>query len=151
MPELAGQIDRFLDELRRENASAHTVRNYASDLDQFLLYFTIEEKPSPTVEEIDALAIREWLGYLYEQGLTAVSMRRKLTSVRSLFKFLTREGVVSTNVARLVRTPKAPKSLPVVMTAEQTNILVDAVPETADKLERPFPAQIGRASCRERV
>src|SRR5205807_9356673 len=39
MPELAAEIDRFLDELRRENASAHTVRNYASDLAQFLEYF----------------------------------------------------------------------------------------------------------------
>src|SRR3984893_10497215 len=141
MPDLERQVDRFLDELRRENASAHTVRNYASDLAQFLSYFTIEDKPNPAVEELDALAIREWLGYLYEQGLTAVSIRRKLASVRSLFKFLTREGVVATNVARLVRTPKAPKSLPVVMTAEQTNILVDAVPETAEKLERPFPAR----------
>src|SRR6266478_5788012 len=49
MPELAAEIDRFLDELRRENASAHTLRNYASDLAQFLEYFTIKEKPQ--VEE----------------------------------------------------------------------------------------------------
>src|SRR5260370_41677396 len=44
MPDLATEIDRFLDELRRENASAHTVRNYASDLAQFLEYFTIQAK-----------------------------------------------------------------------------------------------------------
>src|SRR5258708_2694991 len=43
MPELAAEIDRFLDELRRENASPHTVRNYASDLAQFLAYFTIRD------------------------------------------------------------------------------------------------------------
>ena len=141
MPELAGAIQRYLDELRRENASAHTIRNYASDLDQFLSYFTLKDKPGPAVEEIDALAVREWLGHLYEQRLTAVSMRRKLAAVRSLFKFLAREGVVPGNVARLVRTPKAPKSLPVVMTAEQTNTLVDAVPQTAEKLERPNPAR----------
>ena len=141
MPDLAHEIGRFLDELRRENASTHTIRNYASDLAQFLFYFTVDDQRPPAVEQIDALAIREWLGHLYEQRLTAVSMRRKLASVRSFFKFLTREGVVSTNVARLVRTPKAPKSLPVVMTAEQTNVLVDAIPATADKLERPFPAR----------
>jgi integrase/recombinase XerC len=68
-------------------------------------------------------------------------MRRKLASVRSLFKFLLRDGVVAVNAARLVRTPKAPKSLPVVMTAEQTNTLVDAIPGAADKLERPYPAR----------
>jgi len=141
MPELAAEIGRFLDELRRENASAHTVRNYASDLAQFLEYFTIQDKAEnrPSVEEIDALAIREWLGHLYEQQLTAVSMRRKLAAVRSFFKFLLRDGVVAINVARLVRTPKAPKSLPAVMTAEQTNTLVEGV--AADKLERPYPAR----------
>jgi len=140
MPDLARQIDRFLDELRRENASAHTVRNYASDLQQFLDYFTIDNT-TPSVEQIDTLAIREWLGHLFEQRLTAVSMRRKLAAVRSLFKYLTREGAIVNNPARRVRTPKAPKSLPVVMTAEQTNTLVDAIPGTADDLDRPFPAR----------
>ncbi len=141
MPELASQIERFLDELRRQNASAHTIRNYASDLDQLLQYFSIPGKPKPALEDIDTLAIREWLGHLYKQRLTAVSMRRKLASVRSLFKFLLREGVVLKNVARMVRTPKAPKSLPFVMTAEQTNVLVDGVLPAADKFERPYPAR----------
>jgi integrase/recombinase XerC len=141
MPELSGQIERFLEELRRQNASAHTVRNYASDLEQFLAYFTIPDKPKPSVDDVDALAVREWLGHLYERQLTAISMRRKLAAVRSFFKFLLREGVVEKNVARMVRTPKAPKSLPLVMTAEQTNALVDGVTPAADKLERPYPGR----------
>src|ERR1700682_2169197 len=66
-------------------------------------------------------------------------MRRKLAAVRSFFKFLLRDGLVAINVARLVRTPKAPKSLPAVMTAEQTNTLVEGV--AADKFERPYPAR----------
>src|SRR3984885_1383725 len=141
MPDLAGQIDLFLDELRRQSASEHTVRNYALDLHQFLVYFAIPGKPKPTLEQIDALAIREWLGHLYEEQLTAVSRRRKLASVRSFFKFLLREGLVEKNVARMVRTPKAPKTLPAVMTAEQTNALVDGVTGAADKFERPYPAR----------
>jgi integrase/recombinase XerC len=141
MPELAGEIQRFLEELRRQNASEHTVRNYASDLEQLVAYFSIPGKPKPAVAAIDTLAIREWLGHLFEQRLTAVSMRRKLAAVRSLFKFLLREGVVEKNVARAVRTPKAPKSLPVVMSAEQTNVLVDGVTAAADKFERPYPAR----------
>ena len=139
MPDLANQIERFLDELRRANVSAHTLRNYGSDLTQLLEYFTVEGKPRPDIGDIDGLAIREWLGHLYQQRLTAVSMRRKLAAVRSFFKFLVREGVTSTNVAKLVRTPKAPKSLPRVMTAEQTNVLVDGVGGAADKFERPYP------------
>jgi integrase/recombinase XerC len=141
MPDLSQQIGQFLDELRRQNASQHTVRNYASDLDQFLAYFTLSGEAKPTVEGIDALAIREWLGHLYQQQLTAVSMRRKLAAVRSFFKFLLREGLVEKNVARMVRTPKMPKTLPEVMTAEQTNTLVDGVTGAADKFERPYPAR----------
>jgi integrase/recombinase XerC len=137
MPDLATQIENYLAELKRANASAHTLRNYASDLGQFLDYFAVKEKVA--VEEIDLLAVREWLGHLYGQKLTAVSMRRKLAAVRSLFKYMLREGVIATNVARLVRTPKAPKSLPVVMTAEQTNTLVEGV--AADTFERPYPAR----------
>jgi integrase/recombinase XerC len=141
MFDLADRIASYLDELRRQNASSHTVRNYASDLDQFRAYFTISGQEKPRAEQIDALAVREWLGHLYEQRLTAVSMRRKLAAVRSFFKFLLREGVVDKNVARLVRTPKAPKTLPSVMTAEQTNALVDGVARAADQFERPFPAR----------
>jgi integrase/recombinase XerC len=141
MPDLAGEIRKFLQELSRRNASAHTLRNYASDLNQFLTYFTIDAKPHPLVEEIDALAVREWLGHLYQQRLTASSMGRKLAAVRSLFKFLLREGVVQLNVARQVRTPKIPKRLPDVMTAEQTNSMVDGIPAAAGKLERPHPAR----------
>jgi integrase/recombinase XerC len=141
MPDLSEQIGQFLDELRRQNASQHTVRNYASDLDQFLAYFTLSGETKPAVEGIDALAIREWLGHLYEQQLTAVSMRRKLAAVRSFFKFLLREGLVEKNVARMVRTPKMPKTLPEVMTPEQTNALVDGVTGAADKFERPYPAR----------
>jgi integrase/recombinase XerC len=141
MPDLAGEIQKFLEELSRRNASAHTLRNYASDLNQFLTYFAIAAKPHPQVEELDALAIREWLGHLYQERLTAASMGRKLAAVRSLFKFLLREGVVNANVARQVRTPKIPKRLPDVMTAEQTNTMLDGIPAAAEKLERPHPAR----------
>ncbi len=137
MPELVGQIERYLDQLRRENASPHTIRNYASDLGQFREYFSPPGGETPSMGQIDTLALREWLGYLYKQNLSAVSMRRKLAAVRSFSKFLTREGDFSTNVAKLLRTPKAPQKLPRVLTAEQTNSLVDQVAE--DKLERPYP------------
>ena len=139
MPDLAKTVERFLEELRRANVSEHTLRNYGSDLEQFLRYFTVRGSPKSAAEEIDGLAIREWLGHLYQQRLAAVSMRRKLAAVRSFFKYLLREGIVEKNVARLVRAPKAPKSLPRVMTAEQTNVLVDGVAPAAEKFERPHP------------
>lgn len=79
------------------------------------------------------------MGDLYRQGLEAVSIRRKLAAVRSLFKFMQKEGVVTVNVARLVRTPKAPQKIPAVPTAEQTNTLIDEV--ASKDLDRPFPAR----------
>src|SRR5207249_9143218 len=91
MSKLAEDIDRFLDQLRRENMSQHTLRNYASDLTQFLEYFTPPDAGPPAPGEFDTLALREWLGHLYRQNLSPVSTRRKLSAVRSFFRFLTRE------------------------------------------------------------
>jgi len=139
MPELEDAITRYLAELRRENASPHTLRNYGSDLREFAAYFSPPGATPPAPAAITALDLREWLGALYERGLNVVSVRRTLAAVRSLFHFMTREGTVPTNVARLVRTPKAPKRMPGVPTAEQTNGLIDAV--ALDKFERPHPAR----------
>src|SRR5260370_37986870 len=105
-------IDVFRAELRRANASEHTVRNYESDLTQFLEYLTPPDADPPPLDAIDTLIIREWLGSLYQQRLAAVSMRRKLAAVRSLVKFMQRQGGVEVNVARLVLTPNAPKIIP---------------------------------------
>lgn len=137
MSEIASAAARYLAELARENASAHTLRNYSADLDQFVAYFSPPGAAPPRPEAITALLIREWLGDLYQRELSVITIRRKLAAVRSLFKFMLRERMIPSNPARLVRTPKAPKRVPVVPTAEQTNTLVDAVGD--GKLERPHP------------
>jgi integrase/recombinase XerC len=137
MSELQAGIERYLAELARQNVSVHTLRNYGTDLAQLLFYFSPPGTEPPAPGRIDSLQLREWLGDLYDRGLSVISIRRKLAAVRSLFKFLLREGTVSANVARLVRTPRAPKRVPIVPTAEQTNKLVDGV--GADTFERPHP------------
>jgi integrase/recombinase XerC len=136
-PALTAAIDRYLSDLRLQNASPHTLRNYASDLQQFALYFSPPGQDPPAPAEFTVLQIREWLGDLYKRSLSPVTVRRKLAAVRSLFQFLAKNGSVPTNIARLVRTPKAPQRLPTVPSAEQTNELINAV--AADRLERPFP------------
>jgi integrase/recombinase XerC len=135
--ELDAAIDRYLNELRVRNASPHTLRNYATDLARFATYFSPKDTTPPEPSEFTPLLLREWLSHLYEEKLSVVSMRRKLAAVRSLFDFLAREGTVATNIARLVRTPKAPKKLPSVPSAEQTNRLLNDI--AAGKLERAFP------------
>jgi integrase/recombinase XerC len=139
MSELASHIDRFLDELKRNNVSPHTLAAYGSDLAQFLEYFSPPGTEPPSPKQFEVWNIREWLGSLYSQGLSAVSMRRKLAALRAFFRFLAREGTIDINPARLVRTPKAPQRLPGVMSEEQVNGLINDV--SAGKIERPHPAR----------
>src|SRR5215471_6019813 len=137
MSELAQAIERYLAALRAENSSPHTLRNYESDLKQFLDYFSPPQSAPPASAAITALDLREWMGSLYDRGLDAISIRRKLAAVRSLFHFLAREGAIVANPARLVRTPKAARRVPSVPTAEQTNVLVNGIGE--DRFNRPHP------------
>ena len=137
MSELERQIGRYLDEMKRQNASPHTLRNYTIDLGRFLDYFSPPGATPPSPPEIDLPMLREWLADLYRQPLSRVTVRRKLAVLRSFFKFMLRDGVVSVNVARLLRTPKTPKTLPRVMSEEQAARLIDGV--GGEKLGRSYP------------
>jgi integrase/recombinase XerC len=139
MSELARQTERYLAELERTGLSPHTLRAYAADLARFLEYLSPPDLSPPEPQAIDTLILREWLSSLYRDELTPVTIRRKLAAVRGLFRFLYREGAIPVNAARLVRTPKAPKTLPEVPSEEQVNTLIDAV--AAGEIERPHPAR----------
>jgi integrase/recombinase XerC len=142
MPEaLRHQIALFMESLARENASAHTIRNYARELNWFADYLTPPDGEPPPVQEIDVLTIREWMTQLYERKLTATSIRRALAAVRSLFRFLQHAGVVEQNPARLVRTPKLPKLLPRVITTERVSKLLDDSPNEAESANRRHAAR----------
>lgn len=139
MPELETQITAYLGELARQSSSPHTLDAYASDLRQFREHLTPPDSLPPSPDTIDLLTLREWLACLYRDQLTPVTIRRKLAAVRGLFRFMVREGVVPVNVARLIHTPKTPKKLPEVMSAEQANALLDGV--ATQSLERLYPAR----------
>ena len=140
MSELAAQIDRYVADLvRRGNSRSHRGGLPFGDLRELLHYLSPPEAEPPAPSAIDLLTLREWLAWLYSHQLTAVSIRRKLAAVRGLFRFMLREGVVPLNVARLVRTPKAPQKLPEVMSPETVNALIDGVP--ASQFERPHPVR----------
>jgi len=135
MSDLACQIERYLAELQRRNMSLHTVRCYRSDLEQFLAYFSDTEPPRSA--EIDRLAIRGWLGGLWDRKLDVMSIRRKLAAVRSFFQFLLVDGVIRLNPAKLVDNPKPATRLPKVPTAEEAKALLDRV-DTVEA-ERAWP------------
>lgn len=133
MPALSTEIASFLDSLRREQASPHTIRNYESDLRQFEAHVA----PAPLTEEIDLATLRAWVSTLFQDKRMATSIRRKVASLRAFFRYEMRHGRTRTNPAKLLILPKLPKSLPRVPTAEQVNNLVDAVDN--NDLDRPFP------------
>jgi integrase/recombinase XerC len=115
-------IEKFLAYLHSvRNASAHTLRNYASDLEQFQTYLNPPDSPPAELKEIDHRVIREYLGYLHDHKLQKSSMARKLAVLRSFLKFCAREGLVKENPARLVSTPKLPKRVPSILSAEEMN------------------------------
>lgn len=125
-------VANFLRHLRERNASPHTVKAYSSDLAIFAAY-----AGSRGWKEIDHIAVRGFLSQLYEKGLSKTSVARALAAVRSLYRWLAREGVVEHNPAKLVSTPKLPKKLPRVPTIEEMNSVLDGqMPETAAFPER---------------
>lgn len=122
----------FLHHLRENNSSRHTIKAYAGDLENFSAY-----AGSRGWKQIDHIAIRGFLSQLYEKGLSKTSVARSLAAVRSLYRWLAREGVVDQNPAKLVATPKLPKKLPRVPTIEEMNSVLDGkMPETAAFPER---------------
>lgn len=122
----------FLRHLAERNASPHTIKAYTGDLADFSSY-----AGARGWKQIDHLAIRGFLSQLYERGLSKTSVARSLAAVRSLFRWLAREGVVEQNPAKLVATPKLPKKLPRVPTIEEMNSVLDGeMPEQAAFPER---------------
>lgn len=136
MPTIRDSASKYLAELARRGASKHTLRNYASDLQQFACYFEPPGATAPPLETLDLPLMREWLAGLYDAGLSVISIRRKLAAVRAMFKFLMQEGILAKNVAARLRTPKTKQRLPEVMSAEKTNNMLDAV-EAGDLVEVP--------------
>src|SRR5881396_211915 len=106
-------LDQFFQHLKYErNVSPHTLRNYQSDLDQFRDHlFKIEKRDDFPVADIDRLTIREWMASLHGDH-KKTSVARKLASLRTFFQFVIREGVIESNPAKMVATPKIERKIP---------------------------------------
>jgi integrase/recombinase XerC len=130
---IAGKaVADFLRHLGERNASPHTIKAYTRDLSLFAAY-----AGSRGWKQIDHIAVRGFLSQLYSNGLEKTSVARALAAVRSLYRWLAREGVVEQNPAKLVATPKLPKKLPRVPTIEEMNSVIDGeMPQVAAFPER---------------
>ncbi len=125
MREEVTQYLRYLRDVR--NASPHTLRNYQTDLEQFADYVAPPGGKALALEKIDHRVIREYLGKLHGERLARATVARHLAALRSFFKFCVRDGRLKQNPARLVATPKLPKRVPSVLTAEEINSFLDSL------------------------
>jgi len=118
-------LEQFLGFLRYEKRySDHTVTAYEKDLDQFI-QFGNDMVGDFCFVEADHHLIRQWIISLMDNGVKVVSVRRKISTLRSLYKFLLREGLMKKNPVNLVMTPKTGKKLPQFVQEKDMNRLLD--------------------------
>jgi integrase/recombinase XerC len=136
------EMEKFIQYLQYErNVSPQTIREYRRDVRQFADFLTPPGEQTLPINDIDHRIIREFVSSLYDRGLTKASVARRLAALRTFFKFCIREKFARQNPARLVATPKLPKRVPRVMTAEQLNRFLDnlGANNAAHKFRRAKP------------
>ncbi len=118
-------LKSFISYLTHEKRySLHTIMSYENDISQFLNY--TEEKYSVfDIGLINHQMIRSWLVYLMQSGLSAKSINRKFSALRSYFLFLLREGIVVKNPTKKVIPPKIGKRLPSIVQKNEIDRLLD--------------------------
>ncbi|MDP4204773.1 MAG: tyrosine-type recombinase/integrase [Bacteroidota bacterium] len=117
--------EEFLKYLQYEKrCSLHTIKAYRIDLDQFVI-FSHKRVGDFDVSKIDFHLLREWVVFLMENKTSARSVNRKISTLKSFFKYLLREEVVLTNPADGLIKPKMEKKLPVFVGEDALNILLD--------------------------
>jgi integrase/recombinase XerC len=118
-------IDKFTEYLEAErNASAYTVRNYTRDLWSFADFSREHGTRSPKM--VDKQLVRRYLAYLSEQRVARSSVNRRMSAIRSFFRYLLREEIVRKNPAAVISSPKMERRLPAFLTVEEARRLVEA-------------------------
>jgi integrase/recombinase XerC len=116
-----GLIYQFIHHLSSEkNASPHTCRNYLRDLEQFESFLD-----GMAVEKVDRLVLRKYLSYLHRKNRKS-SIARKLSTLRSFFKYLVREQIIPSNPAKPVSSPKIDKLLPTALSVDEAFRLMES-------------------------
>ena len=119
-------IDSFLDYLRYErNYSNYTIEAYSKDLRQFEEYVKLNKESVFVPGDVDADLVRSWIVSLMDEKISPVSVNRKLSSLKSFFKFLMKQGSISVNPLRLITGPKTKKPLPYFVRDKEMELLLD--------------------------
>jgi integrase/recombinase XerC len=125
-------VEGFMFYLRAEkNCSEHTLQSYSKDIMQFMEF--IENLKIDDFLEVTYLNVRTYLAKLNEQQYAKRSVARKLSSMRSFYLYLLREGILKISPFSYIKTPKQDKKLPQFMYMEQMKAMLDA-PDTTTSL-----------------
>ena len=132
---LKDQIGAFIESLQSEKGYAvNTCRAYSHDLEEFVLfisqtYFSKKSQKgagSPIAGQVDSLMIRGYLGFLHKKN-QKVTISRKLSAVRSFFRFLVKRGIILDNPLDQILTPKQNKKIPVYLPVDDIFRLLDSI------------------------
>jgi integrase/recombinase XerC len=130
-------FNRYINYLTAEqNASPYTIRNYTSDLvgnykrgtEKGFFQF-LKLKKVDSLDKVDKHVLRDYMAYLMEQGIAKPSIARKLSAIRSFYRYLVREGILPQNPLEQAASPKLDRRLPSFLTVEETVKLLKA-PDT---------------------
>ena len=120
--------NKFIKYLSAEKRfSEHTITSYSTDLGQFSIFLSEEYQISNEVSEISFQIVRSWIASLLEQGVTPRSVNRKISTLKTYFKFLIRENVISESPMLKIVAPKSKKRLPVFIEENQIENLLNEV------------------------
>lgn len=129
IPSISKIVHEYADHIgATRQLSEHTVRNYINDLVPFVEF--LDEQRVNDLSGVDRLRLRSYLASLITSGFDRSSVSRKLSALKSFFKFLQLEGIVELNQTDLVTGPKKNKKLPVVASSFEVDRLLDA-PDTS--------------------
>ncbi|MCE3280741.1 MAG: integrase [Bacteroidetes bacterium] len=119
--------DSFLNYLQFEKRfSKHTLLAYSHDLEQLYVYLQTTYQ-TQNLSDINHLLIRSWIVQMMEQKISARSINRKITTLKTFYKYLLRQGLVTENPMLKIQSPKTSKRLPVFVEKEKMDLLLDNV------------------------
>jgi integrase/recombinase XerC len=120
-------LEKFLNYLKFEKRfSEHTQVSYSTDLNQFIQFIDNKYNCSE-LSEVDYRMVRNWIVYLMDEHNSSRTVNRKLSALKSFYKFLLKEGLVLHNPLNKISSPKVSKRLPVFVEEKQMDMLLEEI------------------------
>ncbi len=127
MNSISEQIELFIEELVRREYSDHTIKSYKTDLAEFCVF--LEKIDKKELDKIERYDIRHFMGELLSYGYKKSSVARKLSSIKSFFKFLVGNKILKRNPSISIKTPKTGRRIPSFLSEEEMKTLLDSMPD----------------------